>query len=315
MKFRAPAFLLPLCLLAASCMNEPGDGGKKPTVIKPSAGAFQVSLREPTDFSGAATSVEGQVFDGPSPSALAWKETGQSGGCTLLEPNAPFCSTPCGSEGLCVENNKCQAYAKPVGVGQVTVQGIKTKAGTAAFVMTPINLFYQPASGDSLSFPPFAEGDLVTFSASGDTTVPAFKVVAQGITRLQVKGDSLVLADGKPIVLEWTAPANPGKSGISVLVDISHHGGTRGKIECETDDDGSLEIAASLVDKLKALGVSGFPKVEVARKAIATNSDVHVDLVLESRIVKSLHIPGLISCDHIDDCPLGQTCQQDMQCK
>ena len=106
-----------------------------------------------------------------------------------------------------------------------------------------------------------------------------------------------------------------GKSAISVRVDISHHGGIKGAIECEGPDNGSLEIAATLVDKLKALGVSGFPKIDISRKATGTHPDVHVDLTIESTVEKSLTIPGIISCTGDDECPTGQTCKQDLKCQ
>jgi hypothetical protein len=179
--------------------------------------------------------------------------------------------------------------------------------------MDPVVHAYQ--STERLNFPPFAEGDAVSFSASGDSGVSAFNVSSRGISPLVLLNDSLTLADGKPINLEWTPPKSAGATVISVEVDISHHGGIKGKIECEGADDGKLEIAAALVDKLKALGVSGYPNIGISRKATTTNAAVHEDLVLESGITKALAIPGLISCEDDDGCPDGQTCQKDLQCK
>jgi hypothetical protein len=134
---------------------------------------------------------------------------------------------------------------------------------------------------------------------------------------LHILNDSITLADGQAISLKWTAPgaANAANSTIFVMVDISHHGGSKGKIECEGPDNGALEIPAALVDKLKALGVSGFPKIEVSRRAVGTSASVDAEVVLESMDNKLLNIPGLISCGGDEDCPGTQKCQQDLQCK
>ena len=307
--------------MAASCTNEPEEIVKVPDVIvKPpdsskTYGNFQVSLVAPTPISQGFTSVLGALYNGPTPSPLNWKETAKSGSCTLLTPKAPFCEPACGSGATCVSENKCQDYPKAVAAGKVTVTGIKTKAGATEFTMDPQNKSYQPAGGLVLDFPPFAEGDAVLFSAAGDTVTAAFTIPAKGIRQLQILNDSIVLADGKAISLQWTPPANPANSIVSVLVDISHHGGTKGKIECAGPDNGALEISAALVDQLKALGVSGFPKIEIARRAVGKSPDNNAELVLESMVNMALNIPGLISCGDDVDCPDGKTCQKDLQCK
>jgi hypothetical protein len=308
---------LPLFLFAGACMNDSGDGGKPPAGKKDSFGGFLVSLVQPTEISQGYTSVVGQMYSGATPSSLVWETVAKSGSCTLFKPKVPFCETPCGSGAACVADNKCMDFPKPVSVGKVTVTGVKTKDGASTFTMDPLslNFSYLPAGSIQLKMPPFAEGDAVEFSAAGDTGASAFKVSAKGIAALAILNDTIVLADNQPILLKWTAPADPANSTVSAVVDISHHGGTKGKIECEGPDNGALEIAAPLVTQLKALGVSGFPKIDVARRAVGNAADVHVSLALESAVTKSLQIPGLISCGGPEDCPDGKTCQPDLQCK
>ncbi|MEO6095484.1 MAG: hypothetical protein ABIW76_07360 [Fibrobacteria bacterium] len=313
-RYGSPVLVFSLALLAASCMDDSG-GGKTPTGNGPSFGSFQVSLVEPTGTTQGFTSVLGLINTGPTPSSFIWEEGAKSGSCRIFTPRVPFCETTCGSDAICVENNTCRDSPTPISVGKVSVNGLKTKAGAASFNMDPIRNLYQPAGGVILAFPPFAEGDAVTFTAGGDTSVAAFTVSAKGIAPLAALKDSFALADGKPIELEWTPPKDPGASFVSVLVDLSHHGGTKGKIECEGPDNGKLEIAAVLVDQLKALGVSGFPKIEISRKVISTNADVNVSLVLESLVTRPLAIPGLISCIENVECPDGLTCQKDFRCK
>jgi hypothetical protein len=306
--------VLPLALFAASCLGNP-DGEKKPQGGGPSYGSFLVSLSEPTATARAFTSVLGTVTTFPTPGSLIWEAGEQSGGCRIYKPRVPFCETPCGSEAICVEDGKCQDFPKALSVGKVTVKGVKTKAGAASFSMDPVQGNYQPSGRDSLAYPPFAEGDDVSITAAGDSSVAAFSVAVKAIAPLETLKDSFALADGQPIALEWTPAKDPQASRVHVLVDLSHHGGTKGKIECEGPDDGKLEIPAALVDGLKALGVSGYPKLEISRKAIATNDQVKVDLVLESLVTLPLSIPGLISCIEDTGCPDGQKCQGDSRCK
>ena len=85
---------------------------------------------------------------------------------------------------------------------------------------------------------------------------------------------------------------------------------------CESPDSGSLDVSASLLDQLKELGLSGFPKIEVARRTMgSTDPPAQVDLVVESRVTKFLEIPGVTSCNGDGDCPGGQTCRPDFRCQ
>jgi hypothetical protein len=99
------------------------------------------------------------------------------------------------------------------------------------------------------------------------------------------------------------------------VINLSYHGGTKGKIECDCEDNGSLVIPASLLDQLKALGISGFPKIEIARRSIGTNAAAHADIVIESKVIKMLKVPGLVSCNGDEECPSGQSCQGDLRCQ
>ena len=123
------------------------------------------------------------------------------------------------------------------------------------------------------------------------------------------------MLDGQPIDLRWTPPTVTGISTIFVLIDISYHGGTNAKIECECDDNGSLRVPAKLLDSLKTFGISGYPKLEISRLAISTDTTAKAKVVVESKVVKMLQIPGVISCNVNEDCPEGQYCAPDQRCR
>jgi len=273
-------------------------------------GAFQVKL---TSGSDAATNIVGKVYDGPIPAATIWEKPQVDGACTLTTPRIPFCEEPCTGGGICVEDDTCQAYPTARGVGTVTVNGVKTSDGQSSFTMTPISNIYQPTA--SLAYPPFAEGDSVTVSAAGDF-FPAFNLASKGIAPLVLTSTNLALKSGQALNLTWTKGA-AGNSTIHVKLDISHHGGTKGQIECDTDDSGSVSISAALISKLLSLGVAGFPTVIVTRQAIGatTISAGRVELVVSSMVEQGVSIDGLSSCNKDEQCPSGQTCQSDLSCK
>jgi hypothetical protein len=307
-------FGLGLLLAIVSC-NDGGGTTAPPTGNHSSAGSFLVSVVQTGPDEGYTT-ILGQLYTGVNPSSVGWKKAAEAGSCRLYTPTIPFCNPGCGPGAACVEDGKCQSFPNPIAAGKVTVKGIKTRAGATEFVMDPpSSLIYQQPAGTILDFHAFAEGAAISMSAAGDTGISPFTVTAKGIKPLAMTHDSLPLAPGKPILVEWTPAADPSASVVSVLVDVSHHGGSRGQIECEGPDNGTLEIASALSDQLKALGVSGYPKLEATRIAKGTNADVHVDLLLQSQVITPLSIPGLISCFDDTECPDGKTCQFDKQCK
>ena len=100
-------------------------------------------------------------------------------------------------------------------------------------------------------------------------------------------------------------------------LDISHHGGSKGKIECTTADDGELELSSAMVSALVDLGVAGFPTIIVSRKAVGsvTISPGRVDFVAAAEVERAVTLEGVVSCNDSAQCPQGQTCQDDLTCK
>lgn len=305
-----------LFLVTATCNvekdNNPVNVTIPPEKTQPSYGSFNVSLIAPTEISQGYTSILGMVKDGPTPEKIIWDEKTKIGNCRLLVPRIPFCEESCAG-GVCVEDDSCQPNPSKIEVGTVTASGLKTKTGETTFSMMSVMKNYQPTAGVTVDFPPCAEGDTVTFTASGTETMPAFTLTAVGISPLEILNDTIKMEDGKPIQLRWVKPAKAGNSTIEVIVDISHHGGIKGLIECKCEDNGFLEIPASLLKELKDLGVAGFPEIEIVRKSVGTSDTAPADLIIESRVTKFIEIPGVISCTG-ETCPDGKSCK-DFMCQ
>ena len=125
------------------------------------------------------------------------------------------------------------------------------------------------------------------------------------------------LARDLPLTLTWNAPVGGGASRIAVALDISHHGGSKGKIDCDAPDTGSLTMSAMLMTRLLDLGAAGFPTVIVTRKATSSAlvTAGRVDLVLSSKVEQAVTVPGIHSCTEDGDCTAPQTCQSDLTCR
>jgi hypothetical protein len=318
-----------LSLLTLGCSTSGGDdtpdSGQPDGSTGDSAilvGAFQVRSVPPVPATGGTpetpgyTSVIGKVYDGPTPSQIIWEGAAREGDCQLFTPRVPFCDQPCGGSAVCVEDDKCQDFPIAHSAGKVSVEGLHTEQDETAFVMDPIANSYQPPASTKLSYPAFTEGEEVSFEASGDY-YSAFTLRAKGVSPLDLLNETIRLEPNQAVQLTWTSPGQAGTAKIRVKLDISHHGGTRGMIECDAEDKGSLELPASLLTQLLDLGAAGFPTIIVTRKAMgsATIAPGRVDLIISSEVERAVQIEGLTSCSGNAECPSGQTCQNDLTCK
>jgi hypothetical protein len=172
---------------------------------------------------------------------------------------------------------------------------------------------YQPSV--RVPYPPLSEGAKVEITAPGGTLGP-LRLESSGIAPLELTG-KVQPVSGQPLALAWKPPAQANISRIEIMMDLSHHGGSKGKIECDTADTGVLAIPAAQITTLLGLGISGFPTVVVTRVASGrtTTRLGRATLRVVSSVEREVEIEGLHSCTANQDCPAGMTCQVDLRCK
>lgn len=283
-------------------------------------GAFIVSMIPPAaatedeEATAGYTSFYGKVYDDFTPVQIIWEEDTAEGSCRLMKPRVPYCSTPCEGGAVCIEDGVCKAYPTSRNIGTVHVKGIMNNSSENEFDLEPISNGYQTTD---LPYPAFAEGDAISVSASGSDFTDAFSLETKGIAPFELDNESIAVSDSQPINLTWTAPGQSGISSIYVKLDISHHGGSKGKIECDAEDNGSLEIPATLISELLGLGVAGFPTIVVARQSVIDTmiSAGRVEMTISSSVEQAVEIAGLVSCNSYDDCTDGQTCSDSLMCE
>jgi hypothetical protein len=299
-----------------------GDGDAQATTMPGDPalliGTFTVELIEEDAATGAPplASMVGFVRDAPVIASMLWDFEQEAGDCVLEVPRFPFCDPDCGAGQSCVEDDLCIDEPVGVDVGTVTVSGLSTNEGGADFELMRIGASYQPSRSLDIRYPPADEGAEVRIAAAGGDVAP-FEITTRGIAPLDVDaGESVPAEREMPLSLSWQPPGANASSTARAVVDVSHHGGSRGRIVCELDDAGALEIDAALVTALLDLGTAGFPTVKLTRRAVGSTVIEHgrVELSVEQSIELPLSIPGLVSCTDSAECPDGQSCQSTRKC-
>lgn len=310
-----------LLLCTAACGGDDGgataDAGVDAALGDPAdlVGTFSIELR---DDKPPVTVMAGVVNDKVPPASVIWTRSSLDGDCELLVPDVPFCNTPCvpGTE-VCVADDTCEAVATKQDVGTVTVSGVRTATGATSFELTSVSNNYQVPGSITLAYPGFAAGDALAVAAAGSAFTPPFTITAPGIAPLDVTNPDRDLARNTAVELTWTPPASGASSRVLLKLDISHHGGSKGKIECDTADDGALTLSAPMVTALLDLGAAGFPTIELTRVASgnALTTAGRVDLLVTSAIERPVTVPGITSCTDDSECTPPATCQADLTCR
>jgi hypothetical protein len=278
--------------------GQSGSGGAAAGGGAPSGkqGTFSVDMHEATRTNPARTNVLGIIYDGPVPSGeVPLKLESTSGDCELLVPWAPFCSEPCPGGSKCTADDTCTAQPQMLDVGPVVLSGLGDE-----LTMEAIAGNYQ---SPTLPAEPCEEGVAVSVQAS------SFSMEAKCIARLELTTPvPIPVIAGKAVDLAWTPASNGVGSRVKIHLDIAHHGGKKGEINCDVPDTGSFAIPEKLVTQLVKLGLAGYPDIALeryTRDADAANPNVALKI---GSLIRREVDTGVISCDDDSQCPSGKTC-------
>ena len=306
--------------------GSPGSGGTDDGAgpVETFSGVFTLDLAAEQTLAGvitpAHTTLTGQIESGPPVPTLLWEATSTEGECELLEPYAPFCEVDCGS-GVCVADDVCRDDPDTMDAGTATLTGVELADGGSEVELLAVLGKYQLPGASGVSYPPATEGARLTLTADGIEAnpvlplAPGFTVETTGISPLEItSGETVSMEREQPTTVTWTPADDPRASRIFVEVDISHHGGQKGQIDCEIEDSGSLTIPATLITGLINLGVAGFPDLKIARRAVGTTEtdEMSVTFQVQSQVTLPVELPGFASCSEDLPCPDDLTCNNDV---
>ncbi|HEY3664865.1 MAG TPA: hypothetical protein VGL19_02650, partial [Polyangiaceae bacterium] len=206
-----------------------GAGSGDPNAL---VGSFIVGLVGKTATDEAYTALSGKVYDGATPDNVAWNVVASDAGCQLLKPSTPFCDPACKNGEVCVAGDQCATYPTAQDLGPIAISGL----GATSITMKAIAAGYQLPGDAVLPFPPADEGALIQLNVPGGP-YGAFAITSAMVAPLASTG-AVTLESGKSLTLDWDAPGQPNLARMRIKLDISHHGGTKGKIECDVADSG-----------------------------------------------------------------------------
>jgi len=269
-------------------------------------GTFLISILD--DLPPAYTKFSGQVFDGLKTAQPVLKLDSQEGPCQLLVPKNPFCMGGCTAGGVCVDENMCEPPRNTIDVGTAHVSGFK--GGDITIVPTKPGNSYQPSP--TLPARACDEGGAL------EVRTDRFTLQGKCVAPLELMAgpmDKVLVKTGTPVKVVWTPPGQAGLSRVEIHLDIAHHGGKKGEINCDVPDTGSFDIPQNLSDKLVSLGLAGFPTIDVRRTftGVAAN-EPNVKMLVTSDITRDVDT-GVKSCMSDADCTPPQTCDRDLTCK
>ena len=243
--------------------------------------------------------VSGEVAEGVIPLTVL-QEVESEGDCRLLQKKNPFCDPGCGAGALCDHDGTCIPYPENKSVGDVTVSGLTD----GELVMEPKNATYFDTN---VTMPLFGPADPITLVAAGDE-LPGFELAAYGVPDLELMGDVLTMGEGQPLEISWTAAEGAWRMYFSLNID--QHGSSPATLFCDVEDTGAFQVPAHFVDKILAMGVSGFATAHFYRRTVdSAQLDAGcVQLSVSSYVYGKLEVEGHAACNFDPDCPDGEVC-------
>ena len=281
-----------------------GDVTYSPCTRAARVGAFTIELAE--RFTGVQGQVSSGVVDANVPDEVA-----SEGTCRLLEGRTLFCDPACAGGETCSAEGSCEPYPENVSVGTIAISGMQE--GVSIEPRAPINLY---TNTGTLPHPGFSPGAELVLSAQGGDLEP-FSLHVTGIEALDVSGEAIAVAAGQDAAVTWSAPSELSSAQIHLELNVNNHGSRLAWLECDVEDTGSFALPSSLVDRLLDLGVSGFPTLSIFRRS-ADSVELEpgcIEFEAISGFDLDVMLEGLTSCTEDDDCPEGQSCQEDLTCQ
>jgi hypothetical protein len=137
----------------------------------------------------------------------------------------------------------------------------------------------------------------------------SFSMEVPCIARLELTTASPIpVVAGKSLDIAWTPPTSGADSRVKIHLDIAHHGGKKGEINCDIADTGSFSVPEELVTQLVSLGLAGYPDITLERYSAAADASGPMIQLRIGSLVRREVDTGVLSCDEDSQCESGQTC-------
>lgn len=282
-----------------SASNCVGTSANAPAVDPQSViGNFSIQLNPAVGSESEYTSINGAVYGFSYPTEIVETVKIKNSDCAVYAYSLNFCDPACTSAQVCVGGTEgCRDLPTPVSVGDVTVSGI----GDGPRTLSRVSNKYTYAL--SIAYPGFEAGDTLKLSASGDCT-DAFDIETKGVSPVVLSESSYELNPASDFVLNWAPQPSASDARVTVLLNLSKHGGSAGYLKCEVADTGTLTIPAAQLASLVGLGVSGYPSLLVTRssvgQAVTPQGTITFDVTAIAK--PSFEVQGSCSCFDDSDC-------------
>jgi hypothetical protein len=298
--------LLSLAVVLGACGGGDDDGGSSLTFDDGECSPDERVGQFRIDLADGFTGIQGRVQDSVTPSEVP-DQVADSGACRLRGSPVLFCDPACPVDQVCGPGGTCVAQPEAQSVGRVVIEGMRVPVEMEP---SATNLYTNPGT---LPHPGFDPGAAIRLEAEGGAYQP-FALGGTGFAAIEAAGDPIAVDSGAAAAVTWSAGSD--EAGIHLLLDINPHGTTASWIECEVSDSGQATIPGPLIEELFEAGVSGFPRLILARRTVTSSEIDHgcVELRVGSEMEIPVEVPGLISCTEDEDCPDGETCQGDLTC-